>query len=100
MGGDPAILNKVITGAGFNSARYDDPELSDLLKREIAEMDPEKRIELVNEIQEVYARELPALPLYYPTNYWAHDGKVDLFYTKNGVGSGVPIPLNKMAFLA
>ncbi|WP_369425637.1 ABC transporter substrate-binding protein [Methanothrix sp.] len=100
MGGDPAILNKVITGAGFNSARYDDPELSDLLRREIAEMDPEKRRELVNEIQEVYARKLPALPLYYPTTYWAHDGKVDLFYTKNGVGSGVPIPLNKLAFLA
>ncbi len=100
MGGDPAILNKVITGAGFNSARYENDELNDLLKKEISEMDPAKRKELVDEIQMVYARELPALPLYYPTNYWAHDGKVDLFYTKNGVASGVPIPLNKMAFLA
>lgn len=28
-------------------------------------MDPDKRKELVNEVQTVYAQDLPALPLYY-----------------------------------
>ena len=62
-------------------------------------MDPQKRKGLVFEIQELYAEDLPALTLYYPKWYWAHDGTVDLYFTKDGVAVGVPIPLNRMAFV-
>jgi peptide/nickel transport system substrate-binding protein len=31
--------------------------------------------------------------------YWAHDGKVDLYFTKDGIASGIPLPLNRMAFV-
>jgi peptide/nickel transport system substrate-binding protein len=97
---EPSILNKVIIGEGFFSARYDsDEELSQLLRAQLTEMDPHKRKNLVFEIQELYAEELPALTLYYPQWYWAHDGKVDLYFTKDGIASGVPIPLNRMAFV-
>jgi peptide/nickel transport system substrate-binding protein len=97
---EPSILNKVIIGQGFFSARYDsDKELNQLLRAQITEMDPDKRKELVFKIQERYAEELPALTLYYPQWYWAHDGKVDLYFTKDGIASGVPIPLNRMAFV-
>lgn len=100
LGGDPEILNRVILGQGFNSARYQESqELNQLLQAQVREMDVAKRKALVGRVQEVYARELPALPLYYPTWYWAHDGSVNLYYTAGGVGSGVPIPLNKMAFV-
>lgn len=100
LGGDPNILNKVIIGQGFNSARYDaNPELNDVLKRQNAEMDAEKRKELVFEAQEIYAQDMPALPLYYTNSYWASNGKADFYYTYGGVGSGVPIAVNKMSLV-
>lgn len=100
LGGDPEILHKVILGQGFNSARYQGgQELTGLLQAQLGEAGAGRRWDLVARAQEVYAREMPALPLYYPTSYWAHDGSVNLYYTAGGVGSGVPNPLNKMAFI-
>ncbi|MFW6150791.1 MAG: ABC transporter substrate-binding protein, partial [Chloroflexota bacterium] len=97
---EPSILNKVIIGKGFNSARYDSNQrLNELLQDQLTEMDAGKRKDLVFEIQELYAEELPALTLYYPKWYWAHDGSIDLFYTRDGIASGIPIPLNRMAFV-
>lgn len=101
LGGDPAILNKVVLDEkSFNSARYtDDPELNDLLERQVAEMDPARRKELVFQAQEAISRDLPALPLYYTDSFWASDGSVRFYFTHGGVGSGVPIAINKMAFV-
>jgi peptide/nickel transport system substrate-binding protein len=101
MGSDPEILNRIIgEGYSFNSARYSaDPKLNDLLDQEVSEMDPDRRKELVDEIQAVYAQDLPALPLYYQDSYWAHDDKVDMYYTKQGIANGVPIALNKLSFV-
>jgi len=53
----------------------------------------------VREIQKIYAEELPALTLYYPKWYWGHDGSVDIYYTMGGIARGIPIPLNKLAFM-
>jgi peptide/nickel transport system substrate-binding protein len=93
-------LKRVIMDEGFNSARYMSNEtLNQLLKAQLSEMDPEKRKELVYQIQEVYAEELPALTLYYPKWYWAYDSTVSLFYTKDGLAFGVPIPLNRISFV-
>ncbi|MDY6917932.1 MAG: ABC transporter substrate-binding protein [Chloroflexota bacterium] len=98
---EPSILPRVITADGFNSARYTENEtLNQLLEDQAHEMDPEQRLQIVQEIQAVYAEEVPALTLYYPDWYWARDGTVELFYTEGGVASGIPIPLNKVAFLA
>jgi len=97
---EPSVLHKVIVEEGFNSARYDSNQtLNQLLEAQLSEMDAEERKELVWQIQEIYAEDLPALTLYYPNWYWAHDGSVDLFYTKDGIASGVPIPLNRLAFV-
>jgi len=97
---EPSILKRVIMDEGFNSARYTSNEtLSQLLTTQLTEMDAEERRALVFQIQKIYAEDLPALTLYYPKWYWAHDGRVDLFYTKDGVASGVPIPLNRIAFV-
>jgi len=97
---EASILPKVITGPGFNSARYtDNEELNQLLDDQLHEMDPEARLALVQEAQALYAEDVPAITLYHPDWFWAHDGQVDLHYTDGGVASGIPIPLNKMAFL-
>ncbi|MFO8009287.1 MAG: ABC transporter substrate-binding protein [Dehalococcoidia bacterium] len=98
---EPSILPKVITGPGFNSARYtENEELNQLLEEQLHEMDQDARLEMVREAQAIYAEEMPAITLYHPDWYWAHDGLVNWFYTDGGVASGVPIPLNKMALLS
>ena len=97
---EPSILPKVITSPGFNSARYtDNEELNKLLEAQMHEMDPKARLSLVKQAEALYAEDMPALTLYHPDWYWAHDGRVDWYYTDGGVASGVPIPLNKMALL-
>jgi len=97
---EPSILKRVIMDDGFNSARFTSNEaLNLLLEAQLGEMDAGKRKELVFLIQILYAEDLPALTLYYPKWYWAHDGSVNLFYTKDGMASGVPIPLNRMSFV-
>ena len=97
---EPSILKRVIMDEGFNSSRYTSNEtLNQLLEAQLSEMDAKKRKDLVFQIQEVYAEDLPALTLYYPKWYWAHDGTVGLFYTMDGIASGIPIPLNRMSFV-
>jgi peptide/nickel transport system substrate-binding protein len=97
---EPSILKKVIMDEGFNSARYTSNEtLNQLLEAQLTEMDTEKRKDLIFQIQEIYAEDLPALTLYYPKWYWAHDGTVNLFYTMDGIAIGIPIPLNRLSFM-
>lgn len=100
LGGDPEIFKKMVLDNSFNSARYQENErLTALLLKQIAAMNNEERKEMLAEIQRIYAEELPTLTLYYPNWYWAHDGKLDLYYTPQGVASGIPIPLNKLSFV-
>lgn len=100
IGGDPSILNKAILGEFGTSANYTKNEtLNQLLEAHLHEMDEGKRKEIVREIQGIYAEELPALTLYYPTWYWGHDGSVDIYYTMSGIARGIPLPLNKLAFM-
>jgi peptide/nickel transport system substrate-binding protein len=97
---EASILPKVITASGFNSARYtDNEELTQLLDDQLHAMDENTRLELVKKAEAIYAEEMPAITLYHPDWYWAHDGRVNIYYTDGGVASGIPIPLNKMSFL-
>jgi peptide/nickel transport system substrate-binding protein len=97
---DPSILQRTTLGEGFNSARYSaDTELTRLLQAQLTEMDLARRKNMVFRIQELYAEDLPALTLYYPKWYWAHDGSLPLYYTMDGIAIGVPIPLNRMCFV-
>jgi peptide/nickel transport system substrate-binding protein len=50
--GDPdEMLVKFITGSSENYGRFSDPEVDALYDRQKVELDPQKRIELVKEIQ-------------------------------------------------
>ena len=106
LSGDARILSEMIAssyGAGsVNSARYDAcPALNELLEAQMVEMDEAKRKEIVYRIQEVYADELPALSLYYPDSLAAFNPAkgVTWYYTKGGIGKGIPIPQNKMSLI-
>jgi len=97
---EPSFLQRSILGEGFNSARYNaNAELTQLLNDQLSEMDVQKRKSMIFQIQKLYAENVPALTLYYPKSYWAHDGKISLYYTMDGISIGVPIPLNRMCFV-
>ena len=105
--GDAKILHEMITsegGAGsVNSARYNgNAKLVELIEKQMEEMDQDKRKELVFQIQELYARDLPAISLYYPENLAAYDKSkgVEWFYTLGGISKGIPIAQNKLSLIA
>jgi len=97
---EPSFLQRAILDEEFNSVRYRRNQvLTELIKAQLGEMDPGKRKELIFRIQELLAEDLPNLPLYYPNSYWAHNGRLDVWYTQNGVALGIPVPLNKRMFV-
>lgn len=101
LGTDPAFFTQVIGGPSFHSARYTENErLNSLIKQQLSTLDEAKRKDLIKEIQRIYAEEMPCLALYYPDQYYAHDGQIQLYNTWLGIGTGIPLPLNKAAFVA
>ena len=106
IAGDARILAEMISSkysaGSVNSARFDaDPELNRLLEAQMREMDPDKRKEIVFNIQKVYADLLPAISLYYPDSMAAYNPEkgITWFYTPGGIGKGIPIPQNRMSLL-
>lgn len=103
--GDARILNRMILSEGtgsVNSARFGINEaLNELLQDQILEMDIEKRKLIVKKIQEIYAYELPAMPLYYPASMAAFNPKkgIKWYYTNGGIALGIPIAQNKMSLI-
>ncbi len=97
---EPSIFYKVVLDEGFNSARYkSNDNLTQLIEGQLTEMDILTRKEMVFQIQEACAEDIPALTLYYPKSCTAHDASLSLYYTMDGIGSGVPIALNRMCFV-
>ena len=66
------------------------------------EMDSKKRKAMVYRCQEIYAEELPAIPLYYPDSLVSYNpgNGVEWYFTKGGLALGIPISQNKMCLIA
>ncbi|MBW1992089.1 MAG: ABC transporter substrate-binding protein, partial [Deltaproteobacteria bacterium] len=102
LGGDPKVLNDLTLGAfaaEFLGGYQPSAELTRVLTEQLYTLDGAKRRQLVARAQELLAQELPALPLYYPTFYLAHDGRVPWFFTRGGIAKGIPLYFNKLALL-
>jgi peptide/nickel transport system substrate-binding protein len=102
LGGDPKIINDVSLGplaAEFLGGYQASAALIRLLTDQLHTLDEEQRRLLVARVQEQLAQELPSLPLYYPTWYLGHDGRLPWFFTKGGIAKGIPIYFNKIALL-
>jgi peptide/nickel transport system substrate-binding protein len=80
---------------------YDNPEYDALYQQQAAIIDDGRRRELVWELQEIIAEDLPVLTLYHPKMWTVYDASVldGWFYTQGGVGFGIPISMNKLIFL-
>ena len=90
----------MIAGDNFLSARWkENRELTAALAGQTAALNPEKRRQLILRIQELYADDMPAIPLYYPTWYYAHNKRSPVFFTFQGVANGIPQPFNKLQYI-
>lgn len=100
--GDPEILRNIYSSKGapgnFHAANgYANPDVDDLLERQIEAFDQAERKRLVAEIQRKVAADLPVLPLYYTTLFFAYRKKAfdQWYFTKGGFGPGIPTVYNK-----
>jgi peptide/nickel transport system substrate-binding protein len=59
---------KMVPPAGDNSGRYSDPAMDRLLEAEEAALEPEARRKIYAQIQELAAKDLPAMPLLWLDN--------------------------------
>ena len=101
VGGDPDTLERFMVGEASPhlNARYQDEELQEAFKRQRQALDQDNRQEAVGDIQRLHAERVPAYPLHYPTWYFAFNERVDWFFTRDGIGTGTPLPLNKLALI-
>lgn len=104
--GDPEILRNLYYsksgGQNFHAAAgYVNPTVDDLLDRQLVTFDQGERKEIVAEVQRAVARDLPVLPLYYTTLFFAYRRKAfdQWYFTKGGFGPGIPTVYNKHAFV-
>ena len=80
---------------------YDNAQYDKLYQQQAATVDEEQRRDLVWDLQEIVAEDLPVLTLYHPKMWTVYDASVldTWFYTQGGVGFGIPISMNKLIFL-
>ena len=62
---------------GQNYYRYEDPKASFLMNRADKTADPEERADIVKQVQEIMAEDLPVIPLYQHPVYYAHDENLE-----------------------
>ncbi|MGI6078467.1 MAG: ABC transporter substrate-binding protein [Fastidiosipilaceae bacterium] len=97
---DPTFFQRAVVSDAPWSARYfKNKSIIDLFDQQAQEMDKTKRKNLVGQIQELYAQDVPSIPLYYQNTYYVHNNKLNLYFTIEGMFIGCPIPLNKMSFI-
>ncbi len=111
LGGDPDVLRKQFclsapSGEGASVLRsgafgYRNEALERLGEAQRAEADPRKRRALVFRMQEILARDLPSIALWHPRVYFVYDPAVfdGWFFTPGGIGIGIPLTENKLAFV-
>lgn len=61
---------------GANRGRYSNPQVDALLKAASTEIDPAARRRAYIEVQQILARDLPTIPLWYPDNVVVHSTRL------------------------
>ncbi len=84
------------------ASTYQNSEYDSTYAAQEVEMDIDTRKELVNQLQEMVADDLPVYTLYHPYMWCVYDPEVldTWFYTRDGISIGIPLELNKLVFLA
>ena len=113
IAGDPDVLRKQFCfppggtgvpaspiGAG-RSFGYADAEVNALGLAQLVEADEDKRRASVYKMQEILARDLPTIVLWYPKTTFVYRPDVldGWFYSPGGLAGGIPIATNKLVYI-
>lgn len=105
VGGDPDYLRRWYTGEETNAyaqgSIFSSEGYTRLGNAQATSLDVNERKDLVFQMQEILADELPTIVLYHRRFYWIHDpSRFTPIETWGGLMNGIPFPLNKLALLA
>ncbi|WP_395726323.1 ABC transporter family substrate-binding protein [Nakamurella sp.] len=76
------------TGGGSNYNKYSNPEVDTLFQQANVELDPAKRVELLNKMDQVMAGDFASLPLYQFSDMVAQTSQISPDLTYLGQGGG------------
>ncbi len=98
--GDPIYLNRLVLANASTSDRYyKSQEMITILDKQKSQIDNIKRRDSLLEFQDIYSKELPSYNLYYTNDIYVNNNIIDMYFTKGGIGAGIPSALNKMVFI-
>jgi peptide/nickel transport system substrate-binding protein len=103
ISGHGGIANpQIMRIPSWPASTYHSDDYDSIFADQEVEMDLDSRKELVNQLQEMVADDLPVYTLYHPYMWCVYDPEVldTWFYTREGIGIGIPLELNKLIFLA
>lgn len=79
---DPiSFLDMWVTGGGNNDAKYSNAEYDKLIKQVKASSERKERIDLMHQAEDVLAKDMPIIPLYFYTDLYLKSDKLEGFYT-------------------
>ncbi len=103
ISGHGGIANpQIMRVPSWPASTYHNDDYDSTFVAQEVEMDLDTRKELVNQLQEMVADDLPVYTLYHPYMWCVYNPEVldTWFYTRDGIGIGIPLELNKLVFLA
>ena len=103
ISGHGGIANpQIMRIPSWPASTYHSDDYDSTFAEQEVEMDLDSRKELVDQLQEMVADDLPVYTLYHPYMWCVYDPEVldTWFYTRDGIGIGIPLELNKLIFLA
>ena len=86
------------TGGGSNYNKYSNPEVDKLFQQANVELDPAKRVELLNQMDEVMAKDFASLPLYQFSDMVAQSTSITPTLTYLGTGGGAVWNANEWVY--
>lgn len=104
VGGDPDYLRRWYSGQETNAyaqgSIFTNEEYARLGEAQATTLDVSERKELVFQMQEILAEELPTIVIYHRRFYWIHDpSRFTPIQTWGGLMNGIPFPHNKLALI-
>ncbi|WP_068536910.1 ABC transporter substrate-binding protein [Paenibacillus glacialis] len=106
LSGDPDYLRQWFLGEASNSwaargKQFDHATFQHLALEQMSELDTDKRKEMIGEMQNILAEELPTLVLYHRPFYYVFKSSDfnGWFNTSGGIADGIPLWDNKAALI-
>ena len=79
---DPiSFIDMWVTGGGNNNAQWSNAEYDKIVKEIKATTDKDKRYELMHQAEDILAKDMPVIPLYYYTDLYLKSDKLEGMYT-------------------